>query len=685
MLSHVWSKDSLRRLLELFVLTGFVVAQPIYDMFGKSADHFVFRSAGRGDILQWTVIVLLLPALALWLVECIVGIVHRGAARAVHVVLVGALAALLVIQTVRNATTVRGAPAAAIAVIGGAALALLYVRWQAARTWVAYAAPAPLAFALLFVFATPVNNQVFPDVKKVDTASVATDAPSVVMVVLDEFPLTSLIDDKGELDQSLYPNFARLAASSNFYANATSNAWYTPFAVPAILTGSMPSGDKVPSVVDYPRNLFTLFGDGYEHNVHEILQMCPQRLCKNAGTALGPGGLRPLLEDAQTQWRKTVTPDDSDEDITVIFGEDVEVKKKLKDPKCLGLDCEAIKNDKPLVRWTAFLDSLDGSAAHSVNFVHMLMPHSPWKFLPDGTTYAAPEPQPGLVDGVWTADRSAEVARQRHLQQARFTDKLIGELIDQLQKSKMWERSVVVVTADHGLSFAKGQNKRDVSDANYQDIAWVPLFIKAPSQTSGKTSQQNAQSIDILPTVAEMVGAKTPSGWDFDGRSLLGAERPVAEKRKFLATPKITREVDGEAGLRLVRANSVQAFAPDRDPEMRLFRRGAHAELIGRKVSELRPGPAAPGTATIANAKDYAAVQLAVSVPAYTYGSVDGGDADTPVVIAVNGVVGAVSDTFDADGKTTFVALVSQAVFRQGRNDVAVYSLGDDGSLRPFG
>jgi hypothetical protein len=47
-------------------LVGFVVAQPTLDVLGKAPDFFLFRQAGRAEILLLVLAVTVLPALGLW-------------------------------------------------------------------------------------------------------------------------------------------------------------------------------------------------------------------------------------------------------------------------------------------------------------------------------------------------------------------------------------------------------------------------------------------------------------------------------------------------------------------------------------------------------------------------------------------------------------------------------------------
>ena len=66
---HLWA------LVEVFVLSGFAIAQPLLDVIGRSPDFFLFRRADRLDIVLLVLGVTLLPALAIWAVEVAVGLV----------------------------------------------------------------------------------------------------------------------------------------------------------------------------------------------------------------------------------------------------------------------------------------------------------------------------------------------------------------------------------------------------------------------------------------------------------------------------------------------------------------------------------------------------------------------------------------------------------------------------------
>jgi hypothetical protein len=79
-------------LVELFVLCGFAIAQPLLEVTGRSPEFFLFRRADRLDIVALVLGVILLPALLLWGAEVTVGLVGERFRRLLH--LAAAVAAL---------------------------------------------------------------------------------------------------------------------------------------------------------------------------------------------------------------------------------------------------------------------------------------------------------------------------------------------------------------------------------------------------------------------------------------------------------------------------------------------------------------------------------------------------------------------------------------------------------------
>src|SRR6185295_15509980 len=115
-------------------------------------------------------------------------------------------------------------------------------------------------------------------------------------------------------------------------------------------------------------------------------------------------------------------------------------------------------------------------------------------------------------------------SQQRNLLQLMHLDRLLGRLQARLRETGLFDKCLLVVVADHGICFRAGESRRMVTPGNLADIMAIPLFIKAPGQAMGNISDRAAQSIDVLPTIADILGIKLPM--PVDGRSLLDPAVP---------------------------------------------------------------------------------------------------------------------------------------------------------------
>ena len=84
-------------------------------------------------------------------------------------------------------------------------------------------------------------------------------------------------------------------------------------------------------------------------------------------------------------------------------------------------------------------------------------------------------------------------------------------MIKRLKQIGLWKRAMVVVTADHGISFqGKGVYRRIAEKENLGGVGNPPLFIKYPGQKKGGLSVTHTQTIDIVPTIARQLGIAHP-------------------------------------------------------------------------------------------------------------------------------------------------------------------------------
>lgn len=690
--------------LELFALAGFVVAQPVLDVIGRSPDFLLFRQADGKDITLLAVTIILLPPLALWALEVLVGLVGRRVQRVVHLTFVTGLLGLLGLEVAKTLPP-RGPALVVAGVVLGLAGGLAYAKARVFRLWLRYLSPAPIVFLLVFLLVSPVTDLLRPAAATAAPAGTAQSAKKgpIVILLLDELPLRSLLDQKGHIDQRLYPNFAKLAAESTWYRNASTVAGMTRIAVPAILTGRYPVKDLAPIASRYPDNLFTLLGGsyGYRMKVFEgVTQLCPRPTCTAARPPRGQGGgFRRVLRDSAQLWTQIASPRDSVTDPAATLEEaTVDPNNQAETSAPLA------KSDPTWIRRPAsfdgFLKSLRPSAEPTVHFLHILLPHQPWKRLPSGLKY--PERTLGegpLRGGGWTSEPwPVQSHQQRHLLQTGYTDRLLGTVIQRLRETGMYDDSLLLVTADHGLAFIPGQPGRaTATNATAPDVLWVPMFIKRPGQTSPSVNDVNMETIDVLPTIADLMGFRVP--WSVDGVSW--ADPSAANGKhaeKWFYSIRLERQVFEVPRNHAIALQGVtDRLLRPRDGDLAWFKFGPHADLVGQRTRAF-PIAGNGGTARVIGLDEYRrADPSSGSVPAQVGGQLTRTAPGTPsrptIAVAINGVIGGVSETFagtfdHADSPAPwFSAMIPDSLMHPGENRLELFlveTTGGQPRLRPL-
>jgi arylsulfatase A-like enzyme len=85
------------------------------------------------------------------------------------------------------------------------------------------------------------------------------------------------------------------------------------------------------------------------------------------------------------------------------------------------------------------------------------------------------------------------------------TDEGLGALIDGIRARGRWDRTVFVLTADHGEAFGEHGNYGHGSSL-YDEQVRVPLIVRIPGAEPGVVTDP-ASAIDIAPTLASLAGA----------------------------------------------------------------------------------------------------------------------------------------------------------------------------------
>jgi hypothetical protein len=284
------------RAVHLVTVWAYAVSQPIFSLLEANPEFLVVRESPRTEVVLFALVLVMVPPLLTFAGELVARLVSGRAADLLHLVFLGAFVLPLALQVLKLVDASRLA-----AIVGAATVALLavlvYARVRAVGLFLTFSAALPLVGLYSFMFGIPLAST---DDVAAANVKIAAETP-VVVLALDEFPVTSLLAANGEIDAGRYPNFARLAREGTWYRSATTVGEQTTLAIPAILDGRLPEAGKLPTVADHPQNLFTLLAASYEVRGFEpITHLCPRRYCARDENRSTVGGERTYRSFDQT-------------------------------------------------------------------------------------------------------------------------------------------------------------------------------------------------------------------------------------------------------------------------------------------------------------------------------------------------------------------------------------------------
>jgi hypothetical protein len=271
---------------------------------------------------------------------------------------------------------------------------------------------------------------------------------------------------------------------------------------------------------------------------------------------------------------------------------------------------------------------------------------------------------------------------------------LLGDMLGELKDRGIFDDSLVVVAADHGISFeadTSARKLRDGSPEGLDGLAYAPLLIKAPGQTTGSIDDSSVMSIDVVPTIADALGIDLP----FDTQGFAAGSEELAARGDERFFFDLEGPMGSEKDLRgIVRFDGAQYFpsAADRrigpitdraDPTAGLYARLAMPDVLGRPFDEF--GVRSGGQAELQPLADLRSgskrLPPGIVTGRVTSPTTNGSASGDTVVLAVNGTIVAASPLFDLQGEpNTFVMLLPPGVLTRD-NEIRAALLTSDGAI----
>ena len=676
--------------MHLGALWALAVAEPLFDLIRKNPDFLAARGMSGRDVVLFALVTALVPPLLLLMVEAAAWLVNRRLREALHLVFVAVLAGLIAIQALKKVGPSGSVVVIALAAVIGVGVGALYWRRAGVRSFVTALSPAPLLFLVLFLFFSPINDLVLASGDVAPAGVRISGSVPVVMIVFDEVATVALEDARQRIDRAMFPNFAALAGDGTWFRYATAPTDETTTATPALLTGSLPRRHGLPILSEYRHNVFTLLGGSYRIIAsQEATDLCPRQVCREPTRGNLAERERSLASDAGLVYLHVISPPSIEHKLASVSdtlggfaGDNGRTRAASPLEKHTGRMpvLHELAGGRP-ERFERLVQTIERRPLKTFYFKHSLLPHVPFQYMPSGRRYNSRphEPIPGLVsEPSWGNDFLVAQAYQRHLLQMEFADRLLGTAIRRLKAKGLYDRALIVVTADNGESFLHHGNRHEASPGNVEDIADTPLIIKAPGQRRGRIDDRPARTIDILPTVADLLHIRLP--WKVQGSSLWRRGTRIPQtvevfqrsgRRLALSFTEFKRRIL----ISLDRKRRVFGQGDARPPG--IYGLGPDPALIGHPVGSVARGPV---KARINGAGAFRSIDLRSGfVPTLITGRIAG--PGTPgrrdIAVAINSRVAATGSSFELAGTENFSALVPESSFHNGANRVQILTLSE--------
>lgn len=590
-------------LIYIATLCSLAISHPLYDLLtkGDHATFFVAHQSKAIDVYIFVVILSVFLPLVLYSFLRVLNFLSKPIGRAFYVVVLTMLFTLLLLLIFRRLEIELGGLNLVIPLVVGLIATLLFISTSWMQTALSFMSVAVIVSPLIFLSNYTIRTFLStPEAQDYSLTSTARELPNVVMIVFDELPLTSLLDENRLVDEVRYPNFARLAMKSQWFRNTSTTHFSTRSgALPSILTGWYPGTYRENSPEKHtnsnapiqkqnmPLSIFSLLET--THRIFAVETMSKLAPLNQVLESKGPRlkeRLFSLFCDALVIYGHLVVPQGFNSRIPTITGQwrDFCIFSSPRTPSSVewpysGGEPASVKR---------FIESLENRNEPAFYYLHSLLPHFPFQYDAHGELHEA---KLNVMSGIfrwvtgenrWRSETIANLAYQAHLIQLRFTDQLLGHVLDRLNEAGLFEQSIIIVTADHGTTFYWDRDNLESAELKRiqaSDTMYVPLFIKIPGQEQGVVSDRLVETIDILPTIASVLELEIP--WDPDGVSVFTHEEPNRERIAMIPREeKFGKDIDPEY---LSLKRKIELFgARNLDG---LYRVGPYSEIIGREVS----------------------------------------------------------------------------------------------------
>jgi len=323
------------------------------------------------------------------------------------------------------------------------------------------------------------------------------DAPNVVLIIVDTLRGDHL--SSYGYDAIKTPHLDSLAADGIRYSHMFSQASWTRASIATIFTGLYPSShgavhkaDVLPERVDTVAKELVKAGywtAGFPNNI-------------NVSPAFGFG--QGFAEFHYLAPDLFFYADEAAAELTLYSG--LRLVRERFFARYVNVDFYYRPAEYVVDKARTWLDGPTAKHSPFFLYLHFMDPHDPYMVHPyNGVGYARvamPNPKPEMAD----------VLRKTYDGEIVHLDEHIGIFLEDLKRRGLYDKTMIVVTADHGEEFHEHGGWWHGTTL-YDEQIGVPLIVKpARAGAAGQVVDELTTSLDIAPTILRGVGLNPPAG-----------------------------------------------------------------------------------------------------------------------------------------------------------------------------